>query len=1176
MHHCTLRYSAACTTRRTALRLADASRPCTRGPLALRLPTRMYTAIPLNKVFLSPGARPQLAGNKEASHSTAPGLSDVSFDATAAANGTCASPAVQNALKKQNHFQNFMQCRPTSRAPALVPAASAVVEGLRVCESVRPAARMACVRVPRLLIFGGDVVSVTALEALHARMRCIVTEALRCSRRSTTGNNSDGDGYEKRQCCSSHVDSVNEISKEEAEAEVNAFVRDHITVVCPALPKGIGPEEAAKKFTRQYPVARYCVDHDLPIIPVDHPKSLARSTMLKEMLSTVQGTAAVPGAKLSSDTAVTSSLHAGQQPGSVSLTSYLPSHVFSGSLLVRSRLSACTTPTQAATRAATGMSRMPKEDEETAGGPAPHTWAAEGRPLGDYDLAVVVSFRYFLPQHLLRVLPPVINMHPSLLPRYRGASPIFSALRRNEAVGGVSIIQMKPEQKAMDSGSILWQCEVPITPDMDIRLYFPLVTQIGAAGLCDLIFGEAPASLVTKSLAASEATSEMTAATAFALHATPLVPPSVTAADLPTRSGAHVIDACPEATATARESNHSKSRAPESKVLTSGHRDAVGESNSVGSNGNKLQAAQCTPCDRETSSIPPWVALRRSSLMPVVHRSGCHASLPLLLCGRERLAPYVDRPELSALSPIITSQSGEADRAKGASGSCGSNGDDNEEAAGAFEGRFGGATNGGDSVPQPSRHWMTLCRNSTHITPEAVHAASKAHRALFFQSLESVSAASSSAGASGGKHKNTPVNKKQVSLAAAAEMEISTEMKCAEVFPKSVLSSHCDWPDSFTYSWRFAQLQEYRTFSHFTDDPFHAPLLPKNAAVLRFSAFTAMEAFGVWRAFVGGDYFQPSVNSTLDKGGSPVRNQLVHRGVRRLLRERARLQKSRASQPTPPPQRRQHHTEEAPATILMPTSEENEAPVGIVVGKHVELDVFNPAGLQLLVEAENLLRVTCTFTQVTNPTLVPACVQEELAEVERGGDRCCGWRPSAPLSDRRVRFYRPPPAIFRSLLTARANADDNAEERRGVQARKAAAAGRGAARERCGDAVDKAAVDDQEVRKQHGNRHDKKSAKQQQQQPGEPAEDEEAPEDYVPDVIHAAPPTEHRWHIPPGTGYFPESDESYGAIKCKEGWFLWREAHMKWANKAQPTVLIRKGLAMKTGVLYVGLFSEYS
>lgn len=1107
MRRYAFRYSAASVVRPSPRRLPLPPRHHLHALVSVQWSVRHYTAIPLSKLFVSRGGCPQPAGRKS-------GTLD-SSTAVSATELTGASARVSPSSAPQQPQQETSQ-RPSMRCCAApLASSSAVVERLRVSESMRPASRVACVRVPRLLVFGGDVVSVTALEALHARMRCIVTEALRCARRSSSGC-----------AASSSACGVQEGSEEE-KAEVDAFVREHITVVCPALPKGTTPEEAARKFTRQYPVARYCVDHGLPIIPVDDPKSLTRSTLLKEMLSTVQGSSGGGGS--SSSDAVAAKMPAdASRPArlqrSTVVAGRLPSHVLPASRLVRGRGNSVAAEEGHRTSSSHGGSASSGKGQggaqlDKSASAAAHTWSVQGRPLDEYDLTVVVSFRYFLPQHLLRVLPPVINMHPSLLPRYRGASPIFTALRRNESVGGVSIIQMKPGQ-AMDSGSILWQCEVPMTPDMDIRLYFPLVTQIGAAGLCDLIFGEAPAASTT-------ASSTVTAAafSSASTHTTSLPLSSCFPHPMPHGAAAPWNPAGDEANTTAA-----------------------------------------------SSVVPSWVALRRSTLMPLVHRAdgrvllassaatGTTTTTATPLRGRGRLSPYADRPELSLLSCIITTQAAEVESKR----------DDDDSSAAATKEKAVAATSDEHPVthpdaPQPPpsllscRHWMTLCRSSSHITPEAVHAASTAHRALFFHNLESASAA-----ASGGRRRGAaPVNKKQVSPAAAAEMDISTSMKCAEVFPTSVLSSHCDWPDSFTYSWKFAQVQEYRTFRHFSEDPHHAPLLPKDAAVLRFSAFTAREAFGVWRAFVGGDYFQPSVNATLDKGGSPVRNQLVHRSVRRLLRERAkalRRPKSKTAVSTQPgqrPQQQQHHD-----TAVVVTSENDETPVGIVVGKHVDLDVFSPAGLQLLTEAENTLRIPCTFTQVTNPDLVPPCVQAELAEVEKGGERCCrgggGVFPatvnsSSCVPGRRVRFYRAPPTIFRSLLsTQTTQSGGNSRKRRcdrvGDEADAAAAAA--VPQKRCAAAT---------------------------AQPDEPVEDEEAPDDYVPDVIHAAPPTEQQqWHIPPGTGYFPESDESYGAIKCAEGWLLWQEAHMKWSNKAQPAVLIRKGLAMKTGVLYGGLFSEYS
>ncbi|MFN3476442.1 MAG: methionyl-tRNA formyltransferase, partial [Candidatus Methylomirabilales bacterium] len=79
------------------------------------------------------------------------------------------------------------------------------------------------------------------------------------------------------------------------------------------------------------------------------------------------------------------------------------------------------------------------------------------------ELIVVVAYGQFLPKELLS-LPPrgSINLHPSLLPRYRGAAPIHWAIIRGETVTGVTVMLITQE---MDAGPILLQREEPISPD---------------------------------------------------------------------------------------------------------------------------------------------------------------------------------------------------------------------------------------------------------------------------------------------------------------------------------------------------------------------------------------------------------------------------------------------------------------------------------------------------------------------------------------------------------------------------------------------------------------------------------------------------------------------------------------------------------------------------------------
>lgn len=696
--------------------------------------------------------------------------------------------------------------------------------------------------VPRILFFGGDIVSVSALEALHARMQRVLQAHFRTA--------------------------LHDATPEQLTQRVQHQLREQLTVICPALPRGVSPAQAAKKYRRQYPVARFCVEKDIPVFAVDDPRSFAKSALLEEMLQC-------------------------QPP-----------------------------PTMKTKPVDTVQGPCKNNGEEEKGGGASAAsasavprWTDLGRSLRDYDVTVVVSFRYFLPKRLLHALPPVINVHPSLLPHYRGASPIFSTLLRNETCGGVSVIQMTAEQPGMDAGAVLWQGRVPIPPDMDVRAYFPKVTQLGAQGLCEVLFGPEGATSTTEKTA------------------------------LPTTA----------AVAATGPNGHGT-------TPRNGERYAE-------------KAAPCPAPNGATSS---------------------------------RCAPVVPPRRL----------------------------------------------NGKSSFP-----------------------------------------------ATGGA----------APLVEAAEA-------CS------------DWPKSFTNRWRRATPQDYPSFDHFTQDPFHAPLLPKDVAVLCFSRHTALEAYGTWRAFAGGDYFHPSVNATLDKRSTPVRNQLTRRAVRRLLRQREALHRSA------------------------------QTGRGVDRSRVARMTVSELAAAvddRLILSAEEGLRLSCTFLRAVHPDLVPAAVKEELTELENGSGR--------------VVFYRAPPPAF--PLSHEQHGDWMA------------AASRAAA-----EAMNATSDDGDDFSVE--------------------AEEEAVPAEYVPYVILAAPPCSHSpsssfssstascaggggggsekggeaeggakvplVHIPPGTGYFPRAMEDMGAIKCHEGWFFWQEAHLKLSSRPQPVGLLRKGLAMKTGMLYPGLFSEYS
>jgi methionyl-tRNA formyltransferase len=80
-----------------------------------------------------------------------------------------------------------------------------------------------------------------------------------------------------------------------------------------------------------------------------------------------------------------------------------------------------------------------------------------------FDLGVVAAYGKILPDWLL-ALPPLglINVHASLLPRYRGASPIHRAVMNGDIETGVTIMRVV---KALDAGAMLAEARVPIGPD---------------------------------------------------------------------------------------------------------------------------------------------------------------------------------------------------------------------------------------------------------------------------------------------------------------------------------------------------------------------------------------------------------------------------------------------------------------------------------------------------------------------------------------------------------------------------------------------------------------------------------------------------------------------------------------------------------------------------------------
>jgi methionyl-tRNA formyltransferase len=79
------------------------------------------------------------------------------------------------------------------------------------------------------------------------------------------------------------------------------------------------------------------------------------------------------------------------------------------------------------------------------------------------DLSVVVAYGHILPKDIVD-LPPLgtLNIHASLLPRWRGAAPIQASILAGDNETGVSIMRMVP---ALDAGPVILQARTPILDD---------------------------------------------------------------------------------------------------------------------------------------------------------------------------------------------------------------------------------------------------------------------------------------------------------------------------------------------------------------------------------------------------------------------------------------------------------------------------------------------------------------------------------------------------------------------------------------------------------------------------------------------------------------------------------------------------------------------------------------
>lgn len=103
----------------------------------------------------------------------------------------------------------------------------------------------------------------------------------------------------------------------------------------------------------------------------------------------------------------------------------------------------------------------------------------------DADVMVVVAYGLLLPMPVLEA-PRLgcINIHASLLPRWRGAAPIQRAILAGDAETGITIMQM---DKGLDTGDMLLKCTCPIHRDDTAQTLHDKLADIGAAAAIEVL-----------------------------------------------------------------------------------------------------------------------------------------------------------------------------------------------------------------------------------------------------------------------------------------------------------------------------------------------------------------------------------------------------------------------------------------------------------------------------------------------------------------------------------------------------------------------------------------------------------------------------------------------------------------------------------------------------------------
>ena len=131
----------------------------------------------------------------------------------------------------------------------------------------------------------------------------------------------------------------------------------------------------------------------------------------------------------------------------------------------------------------------PVKDYSEKGGIKVHDWIDfknDPHIKGNFDIGLVVSFGHMIPSTIIDAFQlGMLNVHASLLPKYRGASPIIYVIKNGDSETGVSIMRIKPNK--FDIGEVLATRKMSIPPNMLMPELHDMLAKDGSQLLLEVL-----------------------------------------------------------------------------------------------------------------------------------------------------------------------------------------------------------------------------------------------------------------------------------------------------------------------------------------------------------------------------------------------------------------------------------------------------------------------------------------------------------------------------------------------------------------------------------------------------------------------------------------------------------------------------------------------------------------